>query len=73
VDWSSSRKGPLEYVYRFFATHRALDPYIGKSLGVGGKRVITGIAVNQSTNFTTLTHGFAVGEVPLPEPTVSAP
>ena len=73
VDWSSSRKGALEYVYRFFATHGALDPYIGKSLGVGGKRVITGIGVNQSTNFTTLTHGFAVGEVPLPEPTVNAP
>ena len=73
VNWSSDRKGPLEYLYRFYATQRWLDPYIGVQLGIGGSRVITGKGLNQATNFTTLTHGFALGETPAPVPVTPAP
>jgi len=73
VSWSSDRKGPLDYMYRFYATQGLLDPYIGLQLGIGASRVITGKGINQSTNFTTLTHGFALGETPTPPPVTSAP
>lgn len=73
VSWSSDRKGPLEYMYRFYATQGWLDPYIAVQLGIGGTRVITATAPNQTTNFTTLTHGFAVGETPAPVPVTPAP
>ncbi|HLB90056.1 MAG TPA: hypothetical protein VJK29_20530, partial [Terriglobales bacterium] len=73
VSWSSDRKGPLEYLYRFYATQGTLDPYIGAQLGIGGSRIITAEGINQATNFTTLTHGFAVGETPTPPPVTPAP
>lgn len=73
VSWTSNRKGPLEYMYRYYATKGALDPYIAKQLGIGGTRLITGKGINQSTNFTTLTHGFAVGETPALPPVTPAP
>jgi hypothetical protein len=72
VDYKANRKQPLEFLYRFLATQGSLDPYLAKQLGIGGTRYIGGDQ-SQTPQFGTITHGFAVGEIVTPPPTVPEP
>ena len=77
LNWNIPTQCTLEPVYRFFAetvNGRTLDTFIGQQLGIGGTRVICdGVSSKMSADFLTLTHGFAVGEIPTPPPVTPAP
>ncbi len=72
--WGSSQIEILEPAYRYYR-----HPAIAAQLGIGGTRVIasSGSSATSGPNgfldFTTLTHGFAVGETPAPTPVVAPP
>jgi hypothetical protein len=69
VAWKMSNDGStLEVAYRFY-----LNTYMAQQLGIGtGTRAICGKS-GQMLHFGTITHGFAVGEVLEPLPTVPPP
>lgn len=71
--WKSNRRQGLEMVYRYFAMYGHLDPHIGQQLGIGTSSRYIGGVNNPNPHFGTITHGFAIGEVPLPPPTVPPP
>jgi hypothetical protein len=68
VDWASGRLPQLELVYRYYR-----DPVVAHQLGIGGSKRYVGGKSSITLYWTTLTHGFAVGETPGTPPTVDPP
>src|SRR5439155_12120309 len=68
VPWKVTNDGTtLELVYRYYR-----DPYMAQQLGIGSNRAMCGKG-GQMLHFGTITHAFAVGEVPAALPTVAPP
>lgn len=68
LDWRDGNKQMLEVAYRYYR-----DPAIAEQLRIGQANRYIGGPSEQTLHFGTITHGFADGEQPYPQPIAPLP